>query len=113
MHYNVPICSIYGDIIKKQPEDALEGQMDFSDISNKYEETEILETTGAKRTGCMFCMFGCHLEKEPNRFQRMKITHPRQYEYCIKGGQMVDGMWQPSKEGLGLGYVLDYIGVKY
>jgi hypothetical protein len=43
----------------------------------------------------------------------LKETHPRQYEYCIGGGEMVDGKWQPSKEGLGLGYVLDYIGVKY
>lgn len=31
----------------------------------------------------------------------------------LKGGEMVDGKWQPSKEGLGLGKVLDYIGVKY
>ena len=26
---------------------------------------------------------------------------------------MVDGKWQPNKEGLGLGKVLDYIGVDY
>ena len=29
------------------------------------------------------------------------------------GGEMVDGKWQPNKEGLGLGKVLDYIGVNY
>ena len=79
--FNVPYCSVYGDIIEKQsPEDTL-------------------ETTGCTRTGCMFCMFGCHLEKEPNRFQRMKQTHPKQYEYCM--------------DQLGLKKVLDYIGVKY
>lgn len=33
--------------------------------------------TGEQRTGCMFCMYGCHLEKEPNKFQRMKVTHPK------------------------------------
>jgi len=38
--------------------------------------------TGVKRTGCMFCMFGVHLEKEPNRFQRMKKTHPKLWSYC-------------------------------
>ena len=54
---------------------------------------------GYPRTGCMFCMFGVHLEKEPNRFQLMKKTHPKQYDYCINK--------------LGLGYILDYIGVKY
>ena len=30
-----------------------------------------------------------------------------------RGGEMVDGKWQPNKEGLGLGKVLDYIGVDY
>lgn len=53
---------------------------------------------GAKRTGCMFCMFGVHLEKEPNRFQNMKRTHPQLHDYCMNK--------------LGCGKVLDYIGVK-
>lgn len=90
--YNVPYCSVYGDIVS---------------------DGDKLKTTGCNRTGCIFCMFGCHLEKEPNRFQRLKETHPRQYEYCINGGEMVDGKWQPSKEGLGLGKVLEYINVNY
>lgn len=92
--FNVPYCSVYGNIV---PDD----------------EGTLLKTTGCDRTGCIFCMFGCHLEKEPNRFQRLKETHPRQYAYCIGGGEYVDGKWQPSKEGLGLGKVLDYINVKY
>ena len=45
----IPYASVYGEIVEK---------------SGK------LATTGAKRTGCMFCMFGVHLEKQPNRFQR-------------------------------------------
>lgn len=116
LHYikekNLPYCSVYGDIRVKPrtPED--EDQVTFAEYLNQY-DGEILETTGMKRTGCMFCMFGCHLEKEPNRFQKMKITHPRQYEYCIGGGEFVDGKWMPNKKGLGIGYVLDYIGVKY
>ena len=92
--FDVPYCSVYGDIVP-------------------VDEGTLLKTTGCDRTGCIFCMFGCHLEKEPNRFQRLKETHPRQYEYCIGGGEIVDGKWQPSKEGLGLGKVLDYINVKY
>lgn len=111
--FNVPYASVYGDIQVKQSEDTDKGQMNMIDYLGCYEPEDTLETTGCDRTGCIFCMFGCHLEKEPNRFQRLKETHPRQYEYCINGGQMVDGKWQPSKEGLGLGYVLDYIGVKY
>lgn len=92
--FDVPYCSVYGDIMP-------------------VDEKTLLKTTGCNRTGCIFCMFGCHIEKEPNRFQRLKETHPKQYEYCIGGGEYVDGKWQPSKEGLGLGKVLDYINVKY
>lgn len=53
---------------------------------------------GYKRTGCMFCMFGVHLEKEPNRFQLMKETHPNLWKYCMKT--------------LKLKKILDYIKIK-
>lgn len=110
--FNVPYASVYGDIVPASEDEQIEGQLTAFDILGDYDGTQ-LKTTGCNRTGCIFCMFGCHLEKEPNRFQRLKETHPRQYEYCINGGEMVDGKWQPSKEGLGLGKVLDYINVKY
>ena len=110
--YDVPYCSVYGDIVPVDDGEQVEGQLTTFDVLNDYEGT-LLQTTGCDRTGCIFCMFGCHLEKEPNRFQRLKETHPRQYQYCIGGGEYVDGKWQPSKEGLGLGKVLDYINVDY
>ena len=110
--YNVPYCSVYGDIVPIDDEEQLDGQMTIYEALDDYDGAK-LKTTGCNRTGCIFCMFGCHLEKEPNRFQKLKETHPRQYEYCINGGEMVDGKWQPNKEGLGLGKVLDYIGVDY
>ena len=110
--YNVPYCSVYGDIVPTSEGEQIEGQLSTFDILGEYDGT-LLKTTGCSRTGCIFCMLGCHLEKEPNRFQRLKVTHPKQYEYCIGGGEMVDGKWQPNKEGLGLGKVLDYIGVDY
>ena len=111
--YNVPYCSVYGDIQVKNSEDTEKGQINMIDYLGCYEPEDTLETTGCDRTGCIFCGFGCHLDRNPNRFQMLKQTHPRQYEYCIGGGEMVDGKWQPSKDGLGLGHVLDYIGVKY
>ena len=111
--YNVPYCSAYGDIQVKNSEDTEKGQINMIDYLGCYEPEDTLETTGCDRTGCIFCGFGCHLDRNPNRFQMLKQTHPRQYEYCIGGGEMVDGKWQPSKDGLGLGHVLDYIGVKY
>ena len=110
--FNVPYAPVYGDIVPTSEGEQIEGQITTFDILGEYEGT-LLKTTGCNRTGCIFCMFGCHLEKEPNRFQRLKVTHPKQYEYCIFGGEMVDGKWQPNKEGLGLGKVLDYIGVDY
>lgn len=121
LHYikkhNVPYCSVYGDIVideKVDGENVIKGQVNLIDYLGDYSAEDKLRTTGCNRTGCIFCMFGCHLEKEPNRFQRLKETHPRQYEYCIGGGEYTeDGKWQPSKEGLGLGKVLDYIGVDY
>lgn len=51
-----------------------------------------LHTTGCHRTGCMFCMYGLHLEGHPNRFERMKETHPKQYDYIMNklgGGKVV------------------------
>ena len=99
-------ASVYGDII---------GKSNNSDHIFNAEEIKILlkygtlndiklETTGESRTGCVFCCFGVHLESEPNRFQRMKTTHPKLYEYCIKD-------WDLG--GLGIGKVLDHINVNY
>lgn len=68
---------------------------------------------GCQRTGCIFCGFGCHLEKEPNRFQRLKETHPKLYDYCMSGGEYnEDGIWQPNNKGLGMKHVMDFINVK-
>lgn len=58
---------------------------------------------GYENTGCAFCMFGVHLEKSDlfnkNRFQRMKQTHPKMWDYCINK--------------LGIGNILDKINVDY
>jgi len=84
LHYlaltGIPYASIYGDIVADS-------------------KTGKLKTTGVQRTGCMFCMFGAHREKQPNRFQQMELSHPKQYDYCINK--------------LGCGAVLDYLGVPY
>lgn len=61
------------------------GQMSISDIKGFEEYKQFdgnkppLKTTGCKRTGCMLCGFGCHLEKSPNRFEMLKETHPGMY----------------------------------
>jgi len=74
------------------------------DILNYIEKYNVKYSSiydmGYDRTGCMFCMFGVQNEKGPkNRFQMMKLTHPKIWNYCIYN--------------LGLGEVLDFIEVPY
>ena len=107
--YNVPIASVYGDIVYETDPDQIRMEELGVDIGN----TERLTTTGCKRTGCIFCAFGCHLEKEPSRFQRLKESHPKQYKYCIDGGEYVDGVWKPNKNGLGMGHVFNELNKIY
>lgn len=82
--FGLAYAPVYGEIVK--------------DVSGKY------HTTGCDRTGCVFCMYGCHVEQEPNRFQKLKQTHPQLWHYCMKP-------W--SEGGLGLQNVLERMGVKY
>lgn len=82
--YDVPYASVYGEIVE--------------------DEKNGLKTTGCNRTGCMFCMYGCHMEPSPNKFQRMAQTHPTIYRYCMKP-------W--NEGGLGLAEVLDFIGIEH
>lgn len=80
--FEIPYASVYGEIV---------------------EEKGKLRTTGCDRTGCIYCMFGIKQDKEPNRFQRLKVTHPKLWEYCMKP-------WEDG--GLGIKRVLDFIKIK-
>ena len=121
-------ASVYGDIVA------------VDDEGNEYDSHGMLmdgcklRCTGCQRTGCIYCAFGAHLEKGETRFQRLARTHPRQYEYCMGGGQWVDNptydatapeydgewknwnpkkIWVPSKNGLGLKVVFDMVNEIY
>lgn len=95
----------------------------FCDTGLEYPEIRIfaetmdaipLKTTGCDRTGCTFCGYGCHLDKGISRFQRLKETHEKLYNYCIGGGEFNErGMWQPSKRGLGMGFVFDWLNEQF
>lgn len=78
--FKIPIASVYGDIVE--------------------DESGKLKTTGCERTGCIFCGFGCHLEKDNGRFEQLRESHPHIYEWIMK----------PWDEG-GLGYkeVIDWL----
>lgn len=114
LHYikreNIEICSVYGDLV-------------YTDADgNEYEENPFspdapLHCTGCERTGCMFCPFGAHLEKGETRFQRLRRTHPRQYEFMMGGGEWAqeDGkrLWMPNKCGLGYAKVFEMVNGIY
>lgn len=98
---NIKICSVYGNVVVDYDNtEELSGQLDLSDLGLMTDNRKY-KTTGCSRTGYMFCGYGCHLEKAGyGRFERMKITHPKQYDYIMK-----------SKDKGGLGYkeVIDWI----
>lgn len=100
---NIPIASVYGDIVYKGDDGMLYENSIFGGN---------LCTTGCQRTGCMFCAFGAHLEEE-SRFVRLKQTHPKHYKYCMDGGEYVNGLWQPNSKGLGMAHVLDTLNRLY
>lgn len=53
----------------------------YSDIYNdKLDADGNVLIPGEKRTGCAYCAFGAHLEKGTNRFQRLALRKPHQFE---------------------------------
>lgn len=95
---DIKLASVYGEVVATY-EDDFDGQMDICDFG-LTEDNRYLKTTGCDRTGCMFCGFGCHLDKSPSRFERMKQTHPKQYDYIMRSR---------DKGGLGYKEIIDWI----
>ena len=112
---NLPLCPVYGEIVWD-------------------EELQQFRTTGQKRTGCIFCAYGMNYTVGITKFQELAKTHPRQYEYCLEGGQyipnphydpdapMMDGEWEnwnpkkiwvPSRKGIGMRHVFDQLNEIY
>jgi 3'-phosphoadenosine 5'-phosphosulfate sulfotransferase (PAPS reductase)/FAD synthetase len=66
----------------------------------------LLYTTKAQRTGCTMCGFGVHIEARPNRFDRLRETNPKEWEFW-----MFNCCIDENGEKYGWARVLDYIGV--
>lgn len=93
---NLPISSVYGDIVYED----FDGQCRLNGCG-------YLCTSGCKRTGCVFCGFGAHLEKGSGRFVLLKRSHPKLYQYCMGGGSYdINGIWKPDNNGLGMYHVI-------
>lgn len=93
----IKLCSLYGNIVKDT-------------------KTQKYKCSGLQRTGCVYCMFGIRQDGKnghKNRFEMLKDSHPKLYEYCINGGEQdKNGCWKPNRKGLGIGNVLDWLGIK-
>lgn len=85
---NVPVPEIYGTIERK--------------------EDGTLYTTRAQRTGCSMCGFGIQLEKRPHRFDYLRESNPKEWEYW-----MFRCCTDENGNPFGWGKVLDYIGIKW
>lgn len=82
--FNIPIAPPYGEIIQLE--------------SGKFEFTK------EHNTGCKLCLFGCHLEHEPNRIQRLASLEPATYKFAMKSTE---------EGGLGFREVMDYMNIPY
>jgi len=103
---NIPIADVYGDVVYEN-----DGFYYYDGFGDN------LTTTGAKRTGCIFCLFGITQDKE--RFVRLKSREPKRYEFVMNGGHFENGLWIPDEKGLGYKFVIDWLnehgnlGIKY
>ena len=110
LHYiklnELNIAEIYGDIVYTDDDG-----MEYDDIIfNNYMP---LKTTGAKRTGCVFCLFG--ITQDTERLLQLKEVEPLKYDYVMRGGAFdEEGMWVPAPDengrmGLGYKFVIDWL----
>lgn len=106
IHENkLAIADAYGEVVVKN--NGVEGQINIHDYIGDYRDCQY-ETTGCKRTGCIFCGFGITQDKQ--RFVRLSEQEPKLCDYVMRGGEFSDdGMWQPSKDGLGYWFVLEWL----
>jgi len=101
-------CNIYDSKQPKSTPLAFWTEKDIWDYikSRNLKYSEIYDK-GAKRTGCVFCMFGywskCDHNTDNDRMELLKRVDPAKYNYCMK--DVEDG-------GLGLRKIIDYIDLK-
>lgn len=124
LRYNIEICSVYGQIVTIGT-DGLQYPPWMAEPAGLP-----LACSGCNRTGCIFCAFGLHMERGETRFQRLAVTHPRQYEFCMTGGEWADNenydptitgkkswnpkkLWVPNKKGLGMRKVFEMVNEIY
>lgn len=95
-------CNVYGEKRKKSQPLIFWNEKDILDYIKIYDiKISSIYNMGYRRTGCVYCMFGLHLEKI-NKYHLMQNTHPKLWDYAIR-----------KENGLGLGEIMDYCGISY
>ena len=61
--YELDYAECYGKIIPKLDKEQIEGQITIYEATNDYRGCQFC-TTGCKRTGCIFCLFGILQDKD-------------------------------------------------
>lgn len=110
----VPVASVYGKVLAEGDRGRECGrQRDVSEMGMFDAGKPLYTTTGCSRTGCVFCGFGCHREKTPNRWETAeKFSRPEIIDYMLRGGGFDgNGIWKPDKRGLGFWFVIEWINV--
>lgn len=93
---------------------------------HKLEISSLYDDPTCSRTGCPECGFG--ILNDPERYERINRVRPNTYKHFMGGGEWVrkephryvkfrpgsipiwsDLYWVPSKKGLGLQFVVNYI----
>lgn len=95
---NLKIADIYGDIAYER-----DGFLYYDEMFGGN-----ITTTGCKRTGCVFCLFG--IKQDTQKFLLLKEKEPKKYDFVMNGGAFDDsGLWIPNKNGLGYKFVIDWL----
>ena len=115
-YYNIPIPSVYGEVTAEcmcGDTGNAQGQADVLDLGIFDAGKPVYGTTGCSRTGCVFCGFGIHLEKSPNRWETAeRLSNPTIIDYMLRGGGFDDtGLWKPDSMGLGFWFVIEWINI--
>lgn len=101
-YYDLKMADCYGEVI---PVDK-ENNPTFEEIKDHY------MFSGVQRTGCIFCMFGSHLDTQKggiSRFELLRRTQPQLFDYCMRGGKFDnEGLWIPHN-GLGMAFVIEWL----
>ena len=89
--------------------DGIDGQININDYLGDYRDCQY-ETTGCKRTGCVWCLMGIRQDLE--RIRRLQKDEPKMADYVLRGGEFGENrMWQPTKNGIGYWFILDWLAL--